>query len=75
MLLSDTMHPQSCIYYTGSIILEKLETHNNKTLIDLFGAIKETEKMSFNVFILSLDWLYLLDMVLVNEKGIVTKCF
>jgi len=75
MILSDIIHPRLSLYYIGAIVLEKLETHNNKTMIDVFEAIKETEKISFKLFLFALDWLYLIDLVYVDDKGVVRKCY
>lgn len=74
MLLPDNMHPDLSIYYNGSVILMELEKVSEQKLLELYYNVKKLNKMSFSVFILSLDWLYLIQMVQMNEKGVIKKC-
>lgn len=74
MLLPDNIHPEHCIYYNGSIILEELEKQTEQKLFELYHNVKKSNNMSFSVFILSLDWLYLIQLALISEKGVVRKC-
>lgn len=60
MLLPDNIHPENTIYYNGSIVLKTLLENNSIDIIDLYQKVKLERPMSFKVFILCLDWLYLL---------------
>ena len=74
MLLPDNIHPENCIYYNGGIVLNIIQNNSNIEMLELFQLVKEVRNMSFTTFILSLDWLYLIDVaVLENEK--VKLCF
>lgn len=59
MLLPDNIHPENCIYYNGAIVLNVLQNNNRLDVLDLFHEVKKTRDMSFPVFNLCLDWLYL----------------
>lgn len=74
MLLPDSIHPQNCVYYTGAVLLNILQQSGAMSVTDLFVIIKQKSNMSFKLFILSLDWLYLIKAATVNEKGKVVLC-
>lgn len=74
MLLPDNIHPELSIYYNGSVILSELEIIPEQKLLELYYNIKKSNDMSFSVFVLSLDWLYLIQSAQINEKGVVRKC-
>jgi len=74
MLLPDNIHPENTIYYNGAFVLEtlKLNTYNN--ILDLYVATKAKKEMSFSIFVLCLDWLYLLNIAQINNKGEIRLC-
>ena len=69
MLLPDNIRPELSIYYIGSQILSILKNNRSLSLINLFQKLKEKSSVSFQAFVLSLDWLYLINAAEVNEKG------
>lgn len=75
MLLPDNIHPELSIYYNGSLILNELKKTSHQTIMDIYYTIREENGMSFSVFVLSLDWLYLIEAAQITEEGIVKKCF
>lgn len=74
MLLPDNIHPELSIYYNGSIILAELEKQTEQKFFELYHNVKKSNNMSFSVFVLSLDWLYLIQLAQISEKGVVKKC-
>lgn len=62
MLLPDNIHPENSIYYNGSIVLQALQSQNKIEMLDLYARAKEIQDMSFPVFVLCLDWLYLINI-------------
>lgn len=74
MLLPDNIHPELSIYYNGALIIEELKKMNNLPIIELYQKVKQKNKMSFSVFILCIDWLYLIETAQVNERGYVKLC-
>ena len=74
MLLPDNIHPELCIYYNGSIVLQELKLQTKQPVFDLYQKVKSINDMSFPTFMLSLDWLYLIDVAILNEKGWVELC-
>lgn len=70
MLLPDNIKPENSIYYTGAVVLKALQTSGNQNIGDLFHEVNKTRQMSFKVFMLSLDWLFLLDAVIINKEEV-----
>ena len=74
MLLPDNIHPEHSIYYNGAIVLQLLQKQNKQNLLDLFQNVKQERNMTFPVFILCLDWLFLLDVAVLGADGDVELC-
>jgi hypothetical protein len=75
MLLGKDTHPQREIYYLGSLVLE-LFNASDRVQIDFFDAfltLNKREKVSMNMFTLTLDWLFMLGAIN-TEKGFIKKC-
>ena len=74
MLLPDNIHPDNSIYYNGAFVIEYLKKKTSYTMLDLYQEVKVKKQMSFSVFILCLDWLYLLEVAKFNSKGEIELC-
>ena len=74
MLLPDNIHPELSIYYNGALVLDELQKNNSQSILQLFSKMKINTDMSFPVFILCLDWLYLINAAQVNERGDIELC-
>ncbi len=73
MLLPDNMRPEDCIYYNGAIVLKVLQTEKKISVVDLYCRLREQYSMSFAILQLCIDWLYLIDCVIV-KNGEVELC-
>ena len=74
MLLPDNIHPDNSIYYNGAFVIESLQRDSKYKILDLYQEVKSKKVMSFSVFILCLDWLYLLEVAKINSKGEIELC-
>lgn len=74
MLLPDNMHPENSIYFNGAFVIESLKQNQKFKLLDLYQEVKAKRSMSFSVFILCLDWLYLIDVAIINNLGEIELC-
>ena len=74
MLISDLIHPQDSIYYTGAIVLQSLQTTGTITIDNLYVQMKEKYNMTFPMLLLSLDWLFLINAAIINKNGEVSLC-
>ena len=74
MLLPDNIHPEKTIYYNGAIVLQALQQQTKQSVFDLFQNVKKQRNMNFAVFLLCLDWLYLINAAILNQKGEIELC-
>ena len=74
MLLPDNVHPEQTIYFNGAFVLKVIQEHRVMDMLDLYIQAKTKREMSMPVFALCLDWLFLLDLITLNEHGKVELC-
>ncbi len=76
MIKGKDIHPERSIYYLGAILIEIMKIASDKDLnsISLFHKFCEKEKVSIEMFTLTLDWLFLLGLV-ESDKGRIKTCF
>lgn len=74
MLLPDNIQPELSIYYNGALVLNELRKKDKEPIMNLYEKIKHISDMSFSIFILCLDWLYLIEVAKINERGVVELC-
>jgi hypothetical protein len=74
MLLPDNIHPDSSIYYNGAFVIDSLKVGSAYKMLDLYQDVKRKKQMSFSVFILCLDWLYLIEVARLNSDGEIELC-
>ena len=76
MILGKDIHPQRKIYYLGAIVIEILKSTDSKgdDFFSLYQQVSKKEKISMNLFALTLDWLFVLELI-ENKRGLIHKCF
>lgn len=74
MLVPDNIHPERTIYFNGAFVLKMIQKHQSMNLLDLYIQVKTEREMSMPIFILCLDWLFLLNLVKLNNHGKVELC-
>lgn len=74
MLLPDNIHPEQSIYYNGAFVLQALREYGVMDLLDLYMHTRTYREMTMPVFVLCLDWLFLLNLVTFNEQGSIELC-
>jgi hypothetical protein len=75
MLIPDNIHPEQTIYFNGAIVLKAIQEHRVMDMLDLYMLTSNKREMSMPVFLLCLDWLFLLDLIKLNDSGKVEVCF
>jgi hypothetical protein len=77
MIVSKDINPERDFYYLGAKIIEIISSieENSVDFFDVFEKLKVSEKVSVNLFTLTLDWLYLIGAINKSEKGSIVKCF
>ena len=74
MLLPENMQPEISIYYNGAMILKELKSSISNSTIDIYQIVREKYAMTFPILLLSLDWLYLINIASIDEKGDIILC-
>jgi CRISPR/Cas system-associated endonuclease Cas3-HD len=77
MILGKDTNPSKHIYFLGAKVLDILKNDLQKeiNILDTFQKLNTEEKVSMNLFTLTLDWLYILGSVKKNKNGKLEKCF
>lgn len=74
MLLPDNIHPEHSVYYNGAFVLKAVQQLGSADLLDLYVETRQQQEMSMPLFVLCLDWLFLLDLVTLSDRGKVEVC-
>ncbi len=76
MIVSKDTRPERKLYYIGALALEIIKSSPEKEIdfFNVFQQVNEREKISINLFTLTMDWLFLLGAIN-NNKGCIKKCF
>jgi hypothetical protein len=75
MLLPDNIHPENSLYYVGSIILQALPSTHRPDMLELFAITRFYHVVSMPVFVLALDWLFLVELIKLDDSGKIVPCF
>ncbi|MBW1649572.1 MAG: hypothetical protein JRJ44_02615 [Deltaproteobacteria bacterium] len=76
MIIAKDIHPEKKIYYLGVSVLKELKNSDEKKLdfLNIYRELNKNKKIPMQLFILTLDWLFLLGAI-ESEKGYIKKCF
>lgn len=76
IVINNDINPEREIYYLGAIVIEILKSISSQKIdmLDVFQLLNRKKRISINLFVLTLDWLYLVGSINYREGGIV-KCF
>lgn len=76
MILNKDINPAHSLYFIGSLVINELTISESKNFdfLELYRSIQNSQRVSMNIFTLSLDWLYLNGVIDIN-KGKIKKCF
>lgn len=76
MITGNNTNPENNVYNIGAKIIQVLKTYDQKSVdyFQVYNDLNKNEDISFSLFSLALDWLFLIDVV-DNNKGHLKKCF
>lgn len=74
LLLPENVHPEQTIYYNGAFVLQAIKQFRSMELLNLYLETQKHKDMTMPVFLLCLDWLFLLNLVSINDQGKVELC-
>ena len=71
MLLPNNIAPEDSIYYNGAIVLDIVQREHRISLANLFCEFNKSKSLAFSMFLLCLDWLYLINCVSIQNEEVV----
>jgi len=74
VLIPDNIHPEQTIYFNGAFVLKAVLKAHGGNLLDLYMDTVAERKMSVPVFMLCLDWLFLLNLIVLTKDSKVEIC-
>lgn len=77
MIVSKDTTPGKKIYYLGALLIETLTKYplnSNLDFFDVYSEMNLNKRISINLFAVTLDWLFLLDLIKIENNNII-KCF
>lgn len=79
MILSDSAKPNQTLYFLGAKLLKciKEKPYKKLDITPLFDdfCLSLDKSISFTQYIYTLNWLFLLDLIDLDEEGDVIVCF
>lgn len=77
MFLDNDTNPANDVYYLGAKTIEILASEKD-VMVDFFNVYQRlgsSQKVSLNLFVFTIDWLFLLGLIKKGNKGYIEKCF
>lgn len=77
MFLDNDTNPASDVYCLGAKTIEILASEKD-VMVDFFNVYQRlniSQKVSLNLFVFTVDWLFLLGLIKKGNKGYIEKCF
>lgn len=77
MIIDKNTNPERDLYYLGGILIDILSKKKSKEFdfLDLYKLLKSKQNITISLYTLTLDWLYILGLIVKGEKGKIIKCF
>lgn len=77
MILDKDINPERSLYYLGGKVIEELIEIKGKKVdfLSLYNKVNNKTNISMQLFILTIDWLFLLEIINSDENGVIKKCF
>ena len=77
MIISRDIHPERDFYFIGAYIIEAIDglEDKNHDFFEVFIAVKDKIDISINLFMMSLNWLFLMGVVEESSSKDFKKCF
>lgn len=77
MILSSDIKPERDLYFLGSRVIDVLIDSDEKKIdyFDLFQKVNSEIEISLSLYLLVLDWLFIIGVLKNAENRLIEKCF
>lgn len=69
MLVPNDKSPKYSLYYIGALLLKTLKEKENHDFFYIYNLMKAEYGISFKLYILTIDWLYLAGILIMDVEG------
>lgn len=76
IVINKEINPEREVYYLGAAVIDVLKSFATDTvdMLDIFQELNKKKRISMNLFVLTLDWLYITGCIK-QHNGQIAKCF
>lgn len=71
MLVPQNISPDDCVYYNTAFVLKVLLQQGEMPLAELFCEVRSGHRMTFEMFLHCLDWLFLIHAIKHTDETII----
>jgi hypothetical protein len=77
MITGKYTHPERDLYYLGGKVIEILASSEQAKYdyFDLFARLKADQDIKMGLYVLVLDWLFLIGVIKNSDQKYIEKCF
>jgi hypothetical protein len=77
MIINRNINPERDLYYLGGKVIEVLSTTNQSEFdyFELYRTVNQFQNISVKLYILVLDWLFILNVIRRGPGSLIEKCF
>jgi len=77
MIIDKNINPERDLYYLGGILIDILQkkNYNEVDYMELYALMINEKEITINLYSLTLDWLFILGIVVKGENGKIKTCF
>lgn len=69
MLLPNDQSPKYSLYYIGGLLLKILKEQENHDFFLMYDEMKAKYDISFKLYVLTIDWLFLSNILKMDSQG------
>ena len=73
MIIRAGKNPKKQAYYVGALILDMMKNSEGIDLMESFHEIRKDLDISLKIYLLSLDWLFMLGLIY-QKNGRISRC-
>jgi hypothetical protein len=77
MIINSNTNPKNQIYYLGALVIDIVRKQSDNVIdfLLVFEELNAVNKTSVNLYVITLDWLFIIGVLKTNHKGDIIKCF
>ncbi len=74
MILPNNINPKNTIYYNSALIIKKMKVCDNKDFMNIYKILSKEINITLKLYLLCIDWLYLVNVIKIGIGGEIELC-